>query len=82
MNVLFPHDSIRKIQDDFVNDLVDALKNKKHILAHAPTGIGKTSAVLSTTVPFAVKNNLTVFFLTSRHTQHKIAVETIRKIKD
>ena len=82
MNVLFPHDSIRKIQDDFVNDLVDALKNKKHILAHAPTGIGKTSAVLSTTVPFAVKNNLTVFFLTSRHTQHKIAVETIRKIKE
>ncbi|MBS3157601.1 ATP-dependent DNA helicase [Candidatus Woesearchaeota archaeon] len=82
MNILFPHDKIRKIQDDFVNDLVTALKSKKHILAHAPTGLGKSAAVLSTTIPFAVENNLTVFFLTSRHTQHEIAVETIRKIKE
>ncbi|MDP3918981.1 MAG: ATP-dependent DNA helicase [Nanoarchaeota archaeon] len=82
MNVLFPHDSIRKIQDDFVNDLVTALKEKKHLLAHAPTGLGKSAASLSTTIPFAIENNLTVFFLTSRHTQHEIAIETIRKIKE
>jgi len=41
MNILFPHDKIRKIQDDFVNDLVTALKSKKHILAHAPTDLVK-----------------------------------------
>ena len=41
MNVLFPHDSIRNIQKEFVEDLISSLKNKKHLLAHAPTGLGK-----------------------------------------
>lgn len=82
MSVLFPHEKIRSIQDDFIKDLVYALENKKHFLSHAPTGLGKTSAVLSTTIPFAVKNNLNVFFLTSRHTQHKIALDTVKKIKE
>ena len=82
MEILFPHEKIRKIQDDFIKDILVSLKEKKPLLAHAPTGLGKSAAILSTTVPFAIKNNLTVFFLTSRHTQHKIAVDTLKKIKE
>lgn len=82
MNILFPHKNVRKIQDDFIKDIVYCLENKKHLLAHAPTGLGKSAAILSTTIPFAIKNNLNVFFLTSRHTQHRIAIETIKKIKE
>ena len=82
MEILFPHETIRKTQDEFIKDICIALQQKKHLLAHAPTGIGKSAAILSTTIPFAIKNNLTIFFLTSRHTQHKIAIETIKKIKE
>lgn len=82
MEILFPHETIRKTQDEFINDICIALQQKKHLLAHAPTGIGKSAGILSVTIPFAIKNNLTIFFLTSRHTQHKIAVETIKKIKE
>ena len=80
-DILFPHESIREGQKLLVEDVLDALKEKKHLLAYAPTGIGKTS-ILGPVLSFALKNNLDVFFLTSRHTQHKIAVDTLKKIKE
>lgn len=82
MDIFFPHDEIRNIQDDLINDIINAIKNNKNILVHAPTGIGKTAAVLSTTVAYAIKNNRTIFFVTSRNTQHKIAIETLNKIRE
>ncbi len=80
--LLFPHDKIRPIQKDIIEDIQKALKNKEHIIIHAPTGLGKSAAALSATLPFALKNNFTVFFLTSRHTQHEIAIRTLKEIKE
>jgi len=79
---LFPYSKIREGQDNLVRAIHDAVENKKNIIVHAPTGIGKTAAVLSPALSYAVKNKLTVFFLTSRHTQHKIAVDTLKLIKE
>ncbi|MEM4270688.1 MAG: ATP-dependent DNA helicase [Candidatus Pacearchaeota archaeon] len=56
------------------------LRNNTHSVVNAPTGLGKTAAVLSVVLPFAIKNQLKVFFLTSRHTQHKIIIETLQQI--
>ncbi|HII15893.1 MAG TPA: ATP-dependent DNA helicase [Nanoarchaeota archaeon] len=82
MQNLFPYDSVRPVQSSFMEQVENALNNKKHLLAHCPTGVGKTAAALTPAIEFALKNKLTVFFLTSRHTQHMIAVETVAKIKD
>ena len=82
MNILFPHETIRKTQDSFINDILKSIKKKKHIIAHVPTGIGKTAAVLSVLLPYAIENKLTIFFLTTRHTQHKIILETLKLIKE
>ncbi|MBL7055590.1 ATP-dependent DNA helicase [Candidatus Woesearchaeota archaeon] len=79
--MLFPHDKVRKTQDLVIDDVHNSLKEKKNILFHAPTGIGKTVSALAPALSFAIKNNLTIFFLTSRHTQHKIAVDTLKAIK-
>ena len=79
--VYFPYSKVRDIQTDMISDVHDAIKNKKHIIMHAPTGIGKTIAVLAPALAFAMKNNLTIFFLTSRQTQHKIVIDTLRQIK-
>ena len=81
MNVLFPYDNIREIQSDFIKDIIECIKNKHHLIAHAPTGIGKTASVLSSVLPYIIEKDMTLFFLTSRHTQHKIAVETLKQIK-
>ena len=79
--ILFPHDKIRNIQKDMIKDIHESVKNKKNIIMHAPTGIGKTVSALSPSLSIALKENLTIFFLTSRHTQHKIAVDTLKQVK-
>ena len=76
----FPYEKIRPIQDKLVEKVQYCIKNKKHLIAHAPTGIGKT-AVLGPILHYAIENDLNVFFLTPRHTQHRVAIETVKKIK-
>ena len=79
--ILFPHDKMRNIQDVMLSDINNAIKDKKNMIIHAPTGIGKTVSVLAPALSYAMDNDLAVFFLTSRQTQHKIAVDTLKQIK-
>ncbi|MBS3114918.1 ATP-dependent DNA helicase [Candidatus Woesearchaeota archaeon] len=79
--IYFPYPKVRDIQTDMISDVYNAIKGKKHIIMHAPTGIGKTIAVLAPALSIAMKNNLTIFFLTSRQTQHKIVIDTLKQIK-
>ncbi len=80
-DILFPHDEIRDIQHDLIAQISDALETGKSLIAHAPTGLGKTAAALAPALTYAIKHKKTVFFLTSRHTQHKIAIDTLKQIK-
>jgi DNA excision repair protein ERCC-2 len=77
-DILFPHDKIREEQDKFVSDVYNVLTQSRNMLAHAPTGLGKSAAILSVAVPFALKNKLDIFFITPRHTQHKIVIDTLK----
>lgn len=80
-DIYFPHEEIRHIQDELIEKVLFALNNKKNLIVHAPTGLGKTAATLAPALAFTKTKDLTIFFLTSRHTQHKIVVDTLRKIK-
>ncbi|MBI4896433.1 MAG: ATP-dependent DNA helicase [Candidatus Aenigmarchaeota archaeon] len=79
---MFPFPTIRPEQQLLVNDVTAALASKQHLVAHAPTGLGKTAATLAPAVEYAVREGKTVFFLTSRHSQHQIAIETLRLMKE
>lgn len=81
MSALFPHATVRSTQQQLMDDVAEALQTRKHLVAHAPTGLGKTAAVLSPALSLALQRDLTVFFLTSRHTQHKIVLDTLQAIK-
>jgi len=78
--ILFPHDEVRDVQDKFLKDVFEALNKDKNAIVHAPTGLGKTT-ILGPVLKYALDNKKTVFFLTPMHSQHKIALETLRKIK-
>lgn len=78
---LFPFDKIRPEQDILLKEIGSALENRKNLIIHAPTGLGKTAAALAPCLEFALKKQLSVFFLTSRHTQHAIAVETLKEVQ-
>lgn len=79
---LFPFPSPRKGQDSFLHEAREALSSGHHLLAHAPTGLGKTAVALTASLEVALQNGLLVFFLTSKQSQHRIAIETLRKISD
>ncbi len=78
----FPYDKIRESQEELIKEVRYCVENKKDVLIHAPTGVGKTISILSPLLSYAVKNDLTIFFLTPRHMQHKIVVDTMRLIRE
>ena len=77
---LFPFGEIRGGQIDFLNDCKKAFIKGMHLVAYAPTGIGKTVASLVPALEEAIKQRKTVLFLTSKQSQHKMAVDTLRSI--
>ena len=81
-SILFPYEKIRNIQDELIADINKCLIDRMNLVVHAPTGLGKTAASLCPALAYAVANNKTVFFLTCRHTQHLVAIETLKMIKD
>ncbi len=81
-DVLFPYSKIRDVQDELIKDICKVLEEKKNLIVHAPTGLGKTAAAISPALSFALKKDLSIFFLTSRHTQHLIAIDTLKEIKE
>jgi DNA excision repair protein ERCC-2 len=80
--ILFPYKELRKGQDDFITKINENLKVKKNVLAHVPTGVGKTISALGPCLKYAIEHKKTVFFVTSRNTQHKIAIQTLKDIKE
>lgn len=77
----FPFAAIREGQREFMADVSEVIESEKILFAHAPTGIGKTVAALVPAVQHALANEKTIFFLTSKRSQHKIAIDTLRLIQ-
>ena len=78
------HPKPRPGQLEMIQDSIKALEKGGFHLAAAPTGIGKTAASLAAALHVASlqPQRKTVFFLTSRQTQHRIVVDTVRKINE
>ncbi|PIN76742.1 hypothetical protein COV17_01320 [Candidatus Woesearchaeota archaeon CG10_big_fil_rev_8_21_14_0_10_36_11] len=82
IDTFFPHETMRQEQDKLVEDVENALTRGRILLAHAPTGLGKTASALSVALWYALEHKKKIFFLTNRHTQHHIAIETLQKIRN
>lgn len=76
----FRHDSPRLEQKKLMEDMYAALLDHKNFMAQAPTGLGKTDASLAAALTYALEKKLTVFFLTPKISQHKIAIESVNGI--
>ncbi|MFB6144579.1 MAG: ATP-dependent DNA helicase [Candidatus Nanohaloarchaea archaeon] len=78
---LFPFSEVRQRQDELMASARKAINNGESLVAHAPTGLGKTAATLTPALEYAKENNKKVLFLTPRHSQHQIAVETVKQMQ-
>ncbi|MBN2251921.1 MAG: ATP-dependent DNA helicase [Candidatus Altiarchaeota archaeon] len=79
---IFPFARVRAGQKEFLGDVSSALVDGRHLVAHAPTGIGKTVAVAAPSLSHALERGKTVYFLAPKHTQHTIVVDTLKKIRE
>ena len=79
--VPWPFDRVRPGQAEFLADARRAIAEGKHLLAHAPTGIGKTAVALVASLGVAADTGRTVLFLTARQSQHRIAIETLKRLE-
>jgi DNA excision repair protein ERCC-2 len=77
---LFPHKRVRKGQLRFLDDVHSAIEEGGLLVAHAPTGIGKTASALVPAVQHALDTGRLVMFLTPKQSQHRIAIETLRSM--
>jgi len=78
----FPHPEPRPVQDEIGAMVAETLADSRHLLLRAPTGCGKTAAVLHPAVQAALGRGQRVFFLTAKTLQQRIAVETANAMQD
>jgi DNA excision repair protein ERCC-2 len=64
----------------FLDDVHSAVTEGGLLVAHAPTGIGKTASALVPTVQHALDEGRLVMFLTPKQSQHRIAIETLKSM--
>ncbi len=79
--IWFPFPSIRPGQAEFLDDARDALAGGMHLLAHAPTGIGKTAVALAAAVEAADREDRLVVFLTAKQSHHRIVIDTVARMR-
>lgn len=76
----FPYDELRPVQSEMISDVKNSVKTRQNLIVHAPTGLGKTVASLVPTLEYAEKYDKVVLFVTSRSSQHKMAIKTFNDI--
>lgn len=77
----FPHPSYRPQQENVGEAVSTTLENGGQLLLQAPTGTGKTAAVLHPTVRAALARGKRVFYLTAKTLQQRLAVETLQAMQ-
>ncbi len=78
----FPFEDYRPHQQDLETAAGQAVKSGSVLIAEAPTGLGKTAAVLAGALRTVLSQNRKLYFLTAKGTQQKMALETLEKIRD
>src|SRR5947199_8236185 len=73
--VPWPFDRVRDGQSDFLVDARRSLSEGKHLLAHAPTGLGKTAVALVASLDYGPAADKLVLVLASLHSHSRVATE-------
>ena len=73
----FPHTAPRPIQEKLIEAVGHAVSSGENLIAEAPTGSGKTAAVLYPALREGLTSGKQVVFLTSKTLQQKMAVSAL-----
>jgi DNA excision repair protein ERCC-2 len=73
----FPHTAPRPIQEKLMEAVATAVRQGENLIAEAPTGSGKTAAVLYPVLAEGLRQGKQVVFLTSKTLQQTMAVSAL-----
>ncbi|MFA5312835.1 MAG: ATP-dependent DNA helicase [Methanomassiliicoccales archaeon] len=79
-NGLFPFSEVREGQRQFLEDARSCMRSRVNLVAHAPTGMGKTAVAMTAALETALAEGGVTVFMTARQSQHNAAIETARHI--
>ena len=78
----FPYDLVRPFQQDIIDSVARAVRQREALLVSAPTGIGKTIAALYPAVRESLRAGKKLFFLTSKTLQQDAAIQALSMLND
>lgn len=81
-NFKFPYNSLRPGQEEVLNEVGSCIDNKGYLMLQAPTGTGKTAAVITGAIRKTIPERAALFFLTAKNTHKQIVEDTLRLIID
>ncbi|HEX9161032.1 MAG TPA: DEAD/DEAH box helicase, partial [Thermoanaerobaculia bacterium] len=78
----FPYERMRPYQQEMIDAVTHAVREREALLVSAPTGIGKTIAALYPAVRESLRSGKKLFFLTSKTLQQDAAVKALSMLND
>lgn len=76
----FPYTNVRIHQDNFINTVYDAVKEKRSVLIEGSNGLGKTISSLAAVLPIAMEKKLKVLYVARTHRQHERVIDELQAI--
>lgn len=76
----FPYSNVRIHQDDFINTIYTAVKDKRSVLIEGSNGLGKTISALSGVLPFAIEKKLKILYVARTHRQHERVIDELKAV--
>ena len=80
--LVFPFDALRPGQERLIALVEGAMAARRPLLVQAPTGLGKTAAILFPALQRALAEDLRVFYATPRNSQHAAAEAFVRRLRE
>ncbi|MBZ0185723.1 MAG: DEAD/DEAH box helicase, partial [Candidatus Obscuribacterales bacterium] len=77
----FPFSSMRAGQKEFVESVERVVGAGSQALFQAPTGLGKTMAVLYPTIKKALSRGSQVIYVTPKNSQHQVAKQSVERLQ-
>jgi DNA excision repair protein ERCC-2 len=76
----FPYASVRPYQDQYINTIYSAVKERRSVLIEGSNGLGKTISSLSAVLPIAVEKKLKILYVARTHRQHERVIEELKAV--
>lgn len=80
--IQFPFDLPRPSQSELMTTVSENIEQNTPMLIQAPTGLGKTIAILYPTLKDALARGQKVFYLTPKNSQHLTALDAVERLQE